>query len=133
MKPLPDTFLRCLAPESKKVVGQKTLAEAEDVAGQKSEKAMQDTFWNFCCLKGITTDSSAMNKKTTRRVGMADFPCYYRGRVLFLEFKRKGGKLSRAQEEFRDEIERQGFPYCVAYSASQGIEFAIKYLLSNAK
>jgi hypothetical protein len=105
------------------------LAEAEDVAGAKSEKAMQDTFWNFCCLKDITVDPSNMSKKTTRRVGMADFPCYYRGRVLFVEFKRPGGKLSKAQEEFRDEIQRQGFPYCVAYSASQGIEFAIEYLL----
>lgn len=130
--PLPDRVLDKIDARERKPLGRagRTSAEARAGAADKSEKAAQATFWNFTQLKGITVDPSAMHKKTTRRKGMADFPCYYKGRVLFLEFKQPGGKLSAAQEEFRDEIESQGFPYRIAYSASQAIEFAIEHLLT---
>lgn len=129
--PLPDHVANKIEPADRKKNKITTAAELIEKAAEKTEKAMQSTFWNFTRLKGITVDPSAMHKGTTRRKGMADFPCYYRGKVLFVEFKRPGNRLSKSQVEFRDEIQGQGFHYCVAYSASQAIEFAQKYLLNG--
>lgn len=38
------------------------------------------------------------------------------GRVLFVECKRPNGKLTMAQEEFRNECRRRGVPWCLGTS-----------------
>ncbi len=51
--------------------------------------------------------------------GMASYPglpdrvMHYQGKVVYLEIKRPGGKLSKYQEKFRDQCRADGIPYWV--------------------
>lgn len=54
------------------------------------------------------------NKKRVKR-GFSDWVIIRAGRVIFLEFKRPGGRQSGAQVDFMDGIRSHGGEYRVAY------------------
>lgn len=66
------------------------------------------------------------------RAGVADFclliPCkitqfYQVAQPAFLELKRPGGRLSVAQEQFRDDVTAIGCLWALAYSTDQAADF----------
>lgn len=48
--------------------------------------------------------------------GFSDLIVLSEGRVLFLELKSKTGRLSPAQEQFRDQVQAQGFAWAMVRS-----------------
>jgi hypothetical protein len=71
-----------------------------------------------------TEKTGALLQRMGLKPGMADFLFVGPGgRLCFLELKRsRGGRLSPAQKEFREEMERRGVPYAVAGGFDQAVE-----------
>ncbi len=66
-------------------------------------------------------------KRRAVRTGMrgsADIIAFFKNKVLLIECKTKKGKLSPAQERFKEEIEKLGHPYLVI----RDVEDLAKYL-----
>ena len=53
--------------------------------------------------------------------GFADLVVISEGRVLFLEVKSKTGRLSPAQEAFRDAVQAQGFAWALVRSVDDAL------------
>jgi hypothetical protein len=53
--------------------------------------------------------------------GFADLIVLSQGRVLFLEVKSKTGRLSPAQQAFRDAVQAQGFAWAVVRSVDDAL------------
>jgi VRR-NUC domain-containing protein len=53
--------------------------------------------------------------------GFADLTVLSQGRVLFLEVKSKSGRLSPAQETFRDAVQAQGFAWALVRSVDDAL------------
>lgn len=51
--------------------------------------------------------------------GFSDLIVLSEGRVLFLELKSKTGRLSPAQERFRDQVQAQGFAWAMVRSIDE--------------
>lgn len=51
--------------------------------------------------------------------GFSDLIVVSEGRVLFLELKSKTGRLSPAQERFRDQVQAQGFAWALVRSIDE--------------
>jgi hypothetical protein len=91
---------------------------------------------NFNAVPGLVWTHVANERRTTPRegaflkrmglrAGWADFtlliPCRsnLHPRTAFLELKRPGGRLSVAQEQFRDDVTAIGCLWALAYSSDQ--------------
>jgi hypothetical protein len=109
----------------------KTTAQLAEKRELFLEREQHKIFWNYCLLKDITVDYHNPTKRTTNRAGWPDFPCFKKGRVLFVEFKSPTGRLSEAQKEVQAELERQGFKYVVVIHASDAIDIADTYLIQR--
>ena len=53
--------------------------------------------------------------------GFADLMVISNGKVMFLEVKSSTGRLSTAQEEFRDAVKRQGFGWALVRSVDDAV------------
>jgi Holliday junction resolvase len=53
--------------------------------------------------------------------GLADLTAVRDGRVVWIEVKRPGGRLSKDQEKFAEEIRRHGGRYVVASSVEEAL------------
>lgn len=80
------------------------------------------------CPSEITEPGSRGAKRQAILVGMgvhpgfADLVVLCDGRVLFLELKSLKGRLSPAQEEFRDAVLAQGFGWALVRSLDDALE-----------
>ena len=54
--------------------------------------------------------------------GIPDKICHYKNEVIYLEIKRKGGKLSEHQKEFQEQCERDKIKYWVISELDELIE-----------
>jgi hypothetical protein len=54
--------------------------------------------------------------------GFSDLIVLSEGRVLFLELKSKAGRLSQAQERFRDLVQAQGFAWAMVRSIDEVLD-----------
>jgi hypothetical protein len=57
--------------------------------------------------------------------GLPDLLVFHRGRFIFAEVKRPGGRLTPAQRTFRDECEAAGVAWACWRSAEEAVEWAI--------
>lgn len=71
---------------------------------------------------------SRTDKQPTIRRGHPDLTVMHLGRVVCIELKAHGGRLSQHQRECIEDIERSGVPVLVSYSFRESIEFAVNYL-----
>jgi hypothetical protein len=63
-------------------------------------------------------------KREGMATGFPDIMALWRGGgICFLEFKKRTGKLSTAQEEWLDRLNLMGFPATVARSADDALAF----------
>lgn len=69
---LPDNILRCMTPEARKALGQKTAEEVLAQGEAKSEKELQRSIVALLRLKGIEVNVSRMDKRKTDAVGWPD-------------------------------------------------------------
>lgn len=69
---LPDSFLRCLSPEDRKSLGQKTAEEVMRDAQVKSERQLQTMIVNLLRLKGIEPLWHRTDKKSAATIGWPD-------------------------------------------------------------
>lgn len=72
MKVLPDSYLRCLSPEDRRKLGQKTAEEVLAQGEAKSEKTLQKQIVGLLRLKGIEPIVSRMDRRTSNNVGTPD-------------------------------------------------------------
>ncbi len=91
MKVLSDNFLRCLTPEDRKAMGQRTAEEVMRNGIAKSEKELQKQIVGLLRLNGIEPNVSAMHKATTHRVGWPDITFAAFGTPCVWEVKLPGG------------------------------------------
>ena len=72
MKVLPDNILRCMRPEDRRKLGQKTAEEVLAQGEAKSEKELQRSIVGLLRLKGIEPLVPAFGKKTRIAEGWPD-------------------------------------------------------------
>jgi hypothetical protein len=127
---LTDNMRRRMTPEARKALGKEGLTTEEAIAKRDARDELADhhQFQNFCLLKGIYFEITRHDKRSTRRVGALDFALAYRGRALFLEFKRPGRKPTKEQDEVLRFHAGAGNPAYVVYSLSEAIELCYKHL-----
>lgn len=99
MKVLPENILRCLKPEDRKAVGQRTTAEVMKNGEAKSEKELQKQIVGLLRLNGIEPNVSAMHKATTHRVGWPDITFAAFGIPCAWEIKMPTGEESKEQKQ----------------------------------
>jgi hypothetical protein len=97
MKVLPENFLRCLKPEDRKAMGQRTAGEVMANGIAKSEKELQKQLVGLLRLNGIEPNVSAMHKATTHRVGWPDITFAAYGVACAWEVKLPNGQPSMEQ------------------------------------
>lgn len=99
----------------------KTTSKSEEIA----EAKIEETFCRYARRKVCQPLKLIFHSK-------AGFPdrtiLAPNGRVCFIEFKRKGKKLSKAQMIVRRALEFQGFPYFVADEIGQAEAFLDDFL-----
>jgi hypothetical protein len=71
---------------------------------------------------------SRTDKRPTIRRGHPDLTVMHLGRVVCIELKARGGRLSADQRECIDDLERAGVPVLVSYSFAESIQFAVNHL-----
>jgi hypothetical protein len=123
-----DNIARCMSLEDRQEHGVKTLAELSARGIRKSEKKEHSTFVNWCLLNDIPCRRDRMDKRITGNVGWPDFTLVYGNRVLLLEFKVGGNKLSDDQKQVHAHFERTGTDVMVCYSADEAIRKAKGWL-----
>lgn len=120
---LPDHVLRLMSPGDRKELGKAGLLASECIekAQARSERAEQKTFASWLGLRGLYYIQARTDKRSTIRVGHPDFSIFRAGRVLFVEMKGEGGRLSEEQEQCISELTSEGFQVVVAHSALEAI------------
>lgn len=116
-----DSLARLIDPEVRAELGIKTAEESVAAAVRKSEKAEHKIFSDWCRLNDVPCRTDRMDRRVTGSVGWPDFLVVYGGRVLPLEFKIYGNKLSEDQKEVHAQLARTGTDVVIAYSADEGI------------
>jgi hypothetical protein len=122
---LPENLLRWMSKEERMHYGKGGLTAEEAVlkAERRSEADDQAGFLNYCKLKGIARIRSRMDKRPTIDEGWPDFTCFYGGKTVFFEFKKKT-KLSAKQEEQIALLRELGFTVHVVYTLLEAIQLA---------
>jgi len=71
---------------------------------------------------------SRTDKQPTIRRGHPDLTVMHLGRVVCIELKAQGGRLSQHQRECIDDLKRSGIQTLVSYSFPEAIDFAVNHL-----
>jgi hypothetical protein len=85
---------------------------------KRSEKSIQKAVVEYARSRGCLA-----KKLETGRFGSSGWPDYlflYRGSVLFVEFKREGGKVTALQEQIHEQLTEAGFPVAVVDAVYAG-------------
>lgn len=82
---------------------------------------MHEQFMAWLHRQDIPFDHDRMDKATVTTCGQPDFACFTDGRVAFVEFKFRKGKLSPVQKRRIRELRDAGNEVCVAYDLPTAI------------
>lgn len=134
MKVLPENILKCMRPEDRRKLGQKTAAEVLAQGEATSEKALQKQIVGLLRLKGIEPIVSRMDRRTSNNIGTPDIlfavdcssdenirPC-----ACAWEIKMPQGKLSREQEQMATKLLMH--PNCWCWRVIRSVDMAIAEL-----
>lgn len=115
---LPEAFLKCMSPATRKDIGQKTAAEAAAVSDVKLERDLHKLIVNDLCRRRSEGQEihwwhSRMDRKTTNALGTPDFILCRAGQLIALECKVGSNKLSIEQEAERLHVLLAGGEYHV--------------------
>jgi hypothetical protein len=130
-KIIPEHLLVLMSKEDRKFLGKTgfTAQEVADLIDKKTEKQIHDDIESYLRRNRIPYDHSRMDKKSTNKVGDPDFKVYVRNRVLFMEIKKPGGKLSDEQKVRINELNAAGNEVYLCFSydeAKKQIEHFMK-------
>jgi len=92
----------------------------------KLEKDVEGTVSDYAIAKGCMSLKLVM----WGRIGWPDHLYLYKGRVLFIEFKREGEKPRKIQEYIHERIRSHGFTVAVVDNIDRG-KYFINYLTSG--
>ena len=93
-----------------------------EIAKILTDHALPDWEWRFLSSKAKDAREGAILKIMGVVPFWPDFILISpQGSVRYLEVKRKGGKLSAGQEEFRERNVRRGIPYAVASTIDEAL------------
>jgi VRR-NUC domain len=88
---------------------------------------------NFCAQHDLFRVHSRMDMATTNEKGIPDFVLGIRGRLIAIEFKQPGKKLTEEQEEWRRKcVGPSECEYHVCYSSKEAIDLLIPMLCPSA-
>jgi VRR-NUC domain len=120
---LPNHVLVKMSPDDRKLLGKagRTAAECIERAEARTERAAQKLFASWLSLRSIYFIQARADKRSTIRAGHCDFSIFHAGKVLFIEMKGPGGRLSPDQETCIAELIEKGFSVVVAHSAVEAI------------
>lgn len=121
---LPDHVLRLMRPEDRPKGSAGMLSSEAQIRYQKTqEKRMHEEFeqWLGHRRHELYWDHSRMDRATRNRVGHPDFVLQRQGRVLNIEFKAEGGKLSEKQSEVHAWLTAIGSVVNVCFSSGDAI------------
>lgn len=92
---------------------------------------MPDLLWHTIPNGGFRSQKEAIRlKKQGVKKGVADIFILYptaHSHGLFLELKTKGGKLSKAQKKFGEDVEAQGYSFTVQYGHAAAFNYIVDY------
>jgi hypothetical protein len=128
-----ERIAKLMTPEERKKHGIETAAETIARAIAKSEKAEHDIYLNWCRVHGFPVHHDRTDKATTGNVGWPDFLFIYCGRVLPIEMKLHGNKLSPAQKLVLEQFEAAGTDVLVCANADEAIRKTKAWLWENFK
>jgi hypothetical protein len=83
------------------------------------ERKEQSVFANWLMLQDLPFVWHRTDKRTGCNVGCPNFIAGIQGRTYWIEFKRRGFKLSPDQEKFRQRLEAQSIRLHLCYSAAE--------------
>jgi hypothetical protein len=99
----------------------RTMAESIIKAGLELEREEHAKFQSHLDREDYAYIHSRTDRRTTQNLGVPDF--YIGGRIgLAIEFKRKDGKLSPQQEEWRRRHEARNGIYVIVETYQQALE-----------
>lgn len=124
----PERFLSRLSSDDRKLLGQQTSAEAVAKYIRRTEKQEHKDFSNWLKLNRVLSRSDRMDKRTSGTVGWPDYELFHQGKVLFLEFKVAGNKLSLEQEAIISRLTGEGFIVAIPQSAAEAIRITRNWL-----
>lgn len=122
-KILPDSFLRCMAKDERKSIGQKTSAECQEIVLAKREKEIHRNIENWLRQREIFYVHSRTDKRTTNAKGVPDFIFAWRlegpgepAKPTAVEVKVGPNILTNEQIAVRDQMQGNGWRYHVVSS-----------------
>jgi VRR-NUC domain len=120
---LPAHILEKMDPRDRAQLGRAglTATECAERSAVKSERAEQRLFSSWLSLRGIYFVRPRDDKKSTIRTGHPDYSLFHSGKVLFVEMKVPGGRLSEEQNECMMQLRKAGFTVVTAYGAAEAI------------
>lgn len=123
---LPDKFLECMTPEDRRKLGRAgiTREEAQAKFRRGEEHKLQRLVYNWLNLHQIYFDHDRMDRRTSGKVGRADFRICVPpdGIWLSVECKPVGETLSREQAREALRLRTSGGRFVIAYSLQEVIE-----------
>lgn len=99
---------------------------AQHAWSQKEERKIQDEIAAWLRVKGIPTNRSRMDRKSTGTKGYPDFCCHWGPMCILIEVKTATGKPSECQKEFHALCEAAGTPVLAARSAQEAIDYVLE-------
>lgn len=126
---LPNHIIKLMPKQDRpKGVAGMTTEEVNLKNELKSEKSIHDDIIAYLRRNILPYDHSRMDRASTNKVGQPDFSIYIHNRVLFLEIKRQGGKLSEDQIKRHAELEAYGNKVEVIYSYSEATAKILEFI-----
>jgi len=101
---LPENILRCMTPEDRAELGQRTSAETVEEWEIRNERDLHKAIRSLLSLRDIEWVESRMDKRTTQRKGVPDFIFSVNGQAIAWEIKTPAGKLSLVQERMLERL-----------------------------
>jgi hypothetical protein len=88
--------------------------------GVDSESPLHSEIWDYCSKRGWIANHGMMSKRTHRTKGEPDFVILAeRGRVLFVECKKRDGKVSVDQQAYNHQAAGLGHTVYVVRSMGE--------------
>lgn len=94
---------------------------------EESEKSIETKICKYAKSKGCLVYKFT----SPNQAGVPDRMFLFEGKTLFIEVKRKGGKVSMLQNFHIEKLRGQGFNAVVAYNAEQGKQYLDDYIFTN--
>ena len=101
----------------------KKFVPAAPAPSDDPESSLHDYILEHAHSQGWLAIHSRMDKPTTTALGVSDFILVTTQTIMFIEAKRKGGKVTPKQQGFLTAIRSLGWPSAVVYSQEEYLAF----------